>query len=1109
MRFDIFNAFSAHAKFEFNILLRSWFFRIFSLIAIIILISFNLTLFATLVPTPWVFKGIASFPPLITTLLLNQGQSALIVFLATDLYKRDLRLDSSKVILIRSMTNISYILGKAFGIVAVFGLLDILILFISAVIQLAIGAVSISLFSYLFYPLVILVPSMIFGIGLSFLLMRYIKNQAVTLLLMLAIMGVSLFFLTNNAGGIFDFLAFYIPLAHSDIAGLSHWDLVLAQRGIYMCLGISFLLWVSFSYQRLIQSFLLNRAVFLTAMVFILAAGFLSFNYIQKFENSRKIRREFKQINSEWNYIFIPSTEKCNIKLTHNGNEIQASAEVTITNNTKSLLDTLIFTLNPDLKIGKILVEGIPVNFIRQLHLILIDMEGPLLPGKSIQVKFEYFGKINEEVIFAEIDDEIREDSYQIFLAKVDKKYAFINNDFVLLPPNSMWYPSSGLPTGSVFPKKNHLDFIDFSLSVSTADGLNAFSQGKKAISDKGYTFKPETPLPFISLIIGKYNESRIKIDSVEYSIATLPDHNYYETHFDQVADTLEYLIRELKQDYERNLNLDYPFKRLTIIETPIQFMAYKRLWSSSSAYVQPEQIWISENGVTIDDADFVRMFRRQDRIASDYTLTDSEMQSNVLKNFFRNTFLGGSDNRSRFRSNNESQPGLNIFPNYYTFLNHFSSQEYLLLNNAIESYLLAKTSTDRNTRPQFETGLTMEEEVCSVLNGKNLSQVLADSSLVYLLSDILRVKGDYLLSQVESYSNTDDFFRTMINFIKENRFKKTDPNLLFEHWNTNSEVEVRTLFEQWINEKEIPRILFKNLELYKVYDGERLRYQIRFKVSNPSVSDALVRVSFSFGGRRQSLLGTDVEEEAPRSIHIKSHSAKEIGIVLDSEPRRLTINAMIAENIPLIFSKRFDKTEINEGALPFDGENDLGESFLFTNHDEIIVDNEDSAFTVLDTVKQNFMQKLFNTIDENSKEKYVRFQFWHPPDYWSKVKNASFFGDYIHSAYYISSGKGNRRVEWSSTIKSAGYYELFVYIVNHQSIERRRFDKDWMRENEYTIFHDDGEDVMTIDVRNSNEGWNYLGSFYFSEGASRVHLSNKTQGRFVIADAVKWVKKQ
>ena len=60
-----------------------------------------------------------------------------------------------------------------------------------------------------------------------------------------------------------------------------------------------------------------------------------------------------------------------------------------------------------------------------------------------------------------------------------------------------------------------------------------------------------------------------------------------------------------------------------------------------------------------------------------------------------------------------------------------------------------------------------------------------------------------------------------------------------------------------------------------------------------------------------------------------------------------------------------------------------------------------------------------------------------------------------------------------------------------------------------YTVEHDEGFDEIDKALSNIEDGWNILGSFYFSEGKAKVSLTNKNSGRMVVADAMKWEKQQ
>jgi hypothetical protein len=63
------------------------------------------------------------------------------------------------------------------------------------------------------------------------------------------------------------------------------------------------------------------------------------------------------------------------------------------------------------------------------------------------------------------------------------------------------------------------------------------------------------------------------------------------------------------------------------------------------------------------------------------------------------------------------------------------------------------------------------------------------------------------------------------------------------------------------------------------------------------------------------------------------------------------------------------------------------------------------------------------------------------------------------------------------------------------------------MQDMHYKIYHDQGVDEITLDYQNAEGGWNNLGRYYFSSDTARVTMSNLSEGKVVIADAVKWVK--
>ena len=76
---------------------------------------------------------------------------------------------------------------------------------------------SIDFMSYISYLLIISVPTIVFSLGLAFVLMSLIRNQALTFLLLLGIAALDIFYLWFRMGYIFDYMAFGIPVFKSGV----------------------------------------------------------------------------------------------------------------------------------------------------------------------------------------------------------------------------------------------------------------------------------------------------------------------------------------------------------------------------------------------------------------------------------------------------------------------------------------------------------------------------------------------------------------------------------------------------------------------------------------------------------------------------------------------------------------------------------------------------------------------------------------------------------------------------------------------------------------------------------------------------------------------------
>lgn len=205
------------SKYETKLLLRSWFFKIFAALAIIV--STIMTIVLLFFSNSIEIIAINSIVPYMVALILNVGQAVVSIFLSSEYLKRDKQLDTSEVFYVRSLSNAEYLLGKMWGTLRVFFSLNFIVLGIVYIISLVKFGVESDLISYFLYFILLSVPTLVFITGLSTTLMLVIKNQALTFVFLLAYIGITLFYIDDIYYYLFDYIGFNLPMLKSTMTG--------------------------------------------------------------------------------------------------------------------------------------------------------------------------------------------------------------------------------------------------------------------------------------------------------------------------------------------------------------------------------------------------------------------------------------------------------------------------------------------------------------------------------------------------------------------------------------------------------------------------------------------------------------------------------------------------------------------------------------------------------------------------------------------------------------------------------------------------------------------------------------------------------------------------
>ncbi len=956
--------------------------------------------------------------------------------------------------------------------------------------------------------------------GLAFILMSIIRNQAITFVLILGYIGITLFLFQAKYYYIFDYMAFNIPMVKSAIVGFGNIDVILAHRGIYFFLGMGFISMSIFLLKRLPQSETMTFLSLIFAIVFISGGVYLGYQHLNQFQTKENIRAEMIEVNNKYVNENFPDVISNSINLEHIANTINVVSELELQNNTDIGIYKYIFTLNDGLTVSEILVNGTKTDFERDHHLVLTNSTQALAPGEKSIVKISYSGTINETLCYLDVDEETMQEKYGDFVINIDKRFAFVNPDYVLLTSESFWYPKPGVSYSPNSIKWVRQNFSDYKLTVKTDPSLQAVSQGKITSVEPGsFTFENENLLTQISLAIGDYEHKSFDSEGLEFGIWNLKGHDFFSEALPDIMDTIPSVITERFKDFQRTYNLQYSFKRLALVEVPAQFKSFERIWTSNQEFVQPEQILIPEKGCLLRDADFRVRIKREERNSRrrEAGLTKEEMQIRVLNNFAGNfTREQGRPDFNRgaggtFTADEKANQYF-IFPFLYSFQNNIQSEQWPITNRIFEGYLKNQSEDMRSAFMRNLSGMSEDELANIALQDYTFEEILADPEQKKIIDNVIKMKGDVLFTMIQWKAGEAEFEAFLRELLNKHKFQ----NIKFEDFSAQIQekfgLPLEPMMDEWFKEKSLPGYLFSPIDAKKVKSGDQIKTMISLKTTNFSDKEGVIKLSFRLGGGgrgpggfRGGGGGPGADNTIDKIVYLEGNQTKELSYLLDADPRMLTINTLTSKNIPQTIMERFMDIDEDEKAKPSEGEkiSDIAVSEVLPN--EIIVDNEDPEFEITENTSGSLLTKWVLK-EEESKQKYAGYSPWRPPSSWTATTNSGFYGKYVRSGYYIKSGEGDQKATWNVPIKEGSYYDIYYHVYKAQDFRRGQSSSE-KGEYNFTIFHDDGQEEQTLDISSAEAGWNHLGSFFFSPDTAKIQLSNKSQLRTVFADAVKLVK--
>ena len=321
---------------------------------------------------------------------------------------------------------------------------------------------------------------------------------------------------------------------------------------------------------------------------------------------------------------------------------------------------------------------------------------------------------------------------------------------------------------------------------------------------------------------------------------------------------------------------------------------------------------------------------------------------------------------------------------------------------------------------------------------------------------------------------------------------------------------DLPALLGDWLHDASLPGFITSAVTTARLADGDdgKPRYQLRLDIYNGEGVPGLLRL-------RYRLAGADAPTRESDPIRVPADSSVEVGLVTPEPVRELWVTPYLSLNrreFPVRVPEPDTVTTtdaaplVNARPSPWRPAVDTG----------IVVDDLDAGFSATPS-------EIDATYDNDAG--LPVYQRLDPvlEAHWSRQEQPTSWGRYRHTIARVTPGQGDRVATFATVLPSAGRWRIDYHVpdlaARHPTQEQSPFR---LTANlEFTSGRSQGPPLGTYDMKlvsggteqpvefdasATDPGWTTLGRFDLDAGPVSLVVTNRTDGRTVVADAVRWL---
>jgi len=1054
------------------------------------------------------------------------------VFLAFDVRARDMRERMYEVLDSRPYTNLELVVGRFLGLFIASWIPIIVLAVIMEVLGLLLVALGapigepLNIISVLGFVSLMVIPALAFALSLVFLVTLLVRNRLAAAVLVLALLGGS-FWATMNFpviyGRLFDVIGMTsLHFPSEIIPAITNLDGLMQRFGfLFAALGmLGFSAAVHPRFDGGSRGRLASGAVGLIVIA-LLFAGFGFYRNLEILDTMEA----WKTAHAANIDVPVPDLISISGKVKIDPDKaLDMELDLTFRAPDQNTLEKALFTLNPGQRVVAAVDEaGKPLAFTHQDGLLALSLPNALASDEETRVHLSIEGLPDNRFAFLEsainpFDTKLG-GAANVFLLGTEP--AFFDSRFVALMPGIRWLPASGPETDRDDPRRRPVDFFTVDLTVDLPDGWLAAGPGRrrKAEGNAGgerFRFSSNAPVPEVALVAARFESRGAEIEGVYMELLMHPGHT---KNVELLADTGEKICSwiEGRLQEAKDAGIGYPYDGLTLVEVPSTMRTYGGGWRADSVMAPPGLLLMREVG--FPNARFDTAFRDPEKF-EDQEGGIVQTKYGRLKMLFESDFTGGNIFTGAARNffiHQTAAEGPEAF-----VLNSITETLSTRLTTEITGYFSAHIFTDQKRLNQI-IGSTVgtyqfnkrtdagdsigDAAVSAATSGTGIWEKVLEVSLADMdpwedpagSVDILALKGGAVAGSILDTLGRENTGRLLSTL----RGNYQGASYTLEDFLAAGEAlgyDLEALLGDWFGSTALPGFVCSEAKVYRVPDSAdgSPRYQLLLTVRNDEPVPGIFRVIQSFPNEN------DKEERIKsKPIHMAGRSAIRFGSISSRSPGTVFLDPYLSLNrkmFPVSVSsqdpEKIEKVDAVEGIEEI--------PWMLPEEPFVVIDDLDPGFQALEGKQGKGLRITTrkNTDEETDQGLPSRPYAFRIPSSWSRIPMPTSWGKYRHTIVAVKAGQGDKKVLFSSRIPQTGLWDLEIYLPSKQWIYPNRTWGTW----HLTVTDGNGDaHEIAFDSNAASEGWNLAGSLDLPEGEVSVSLSNKTDGKFVIADAIRW----